>query len=144
MQHSLDCCLFIADRRPCASQLAPLTFSGLCFEISFLVLTPLKGIARMKYSSNSLVCQCVLLILAAVLLPRNVYAQGNFVYTNDEGLFQNTVSGFSVGPDGSLTPVPGSPFATGGTSLGGGTGATNRIAVSTVGALPVRGKRTIG
>jgi hypothetical protein len=87
----------------------------------------------MKYSSNSLLCQCVLLILAAVLLPRNVYAQGNFVYTNDEGLFQNTVSGFSVGPDGSLTPVPGSPFATGGTSLGGGTGATNRIAVSTVG-----------
>lgn len=86
----------------------------------------------MKDSSNSLLYCCVCLILVAVLLPRNLYAQDNFVYTNDDQ-FQNTVSAFSVGPDGVLTPLPGSPFATGGSSLSGGSFATNRIAVSTVG-----------
>ena len=40
--------------------------------------------------------------------------QNNFVYTNDGGTPTNTVSAFSVNPDGSLTKLPGSPFATGG------------------------------
>ncbi|MCS6803556.1 MAG: beta-propeller fold lactonase family protein [Acidobacteriota bacterium] len=38
-------------------------------------------------------------------------AQAQFVYVNNE-TFPNTVSAFRVNPDGSLAPVPGSPFAT--------------------------------
>jgi 6-phosphogluconolactonase (cycloisomerase 2 family) len=85
----------------------------------------------MKYSGKSLLYPCVLLMLVAALLPHKLYAQSNFVYTNDEE-FQNTVSGFAVGPDGTLTPVPGSPFATGGTDTGGGNFGISVIAVSTV------------
>jgi 6-phosphogluconolactonase len=40
--------------------------------------------------------------------------QANFVYTNDGGTPTNTVSVFKVNADGSLTLIPGSPFATGG------------------------------
>ncbi|GHB73426.1 hypothetical protein GCM10010377_74830 [Streptomyces viridiviolaceus] len=37
---------------------------------------------------------------------------GRFLYlTNEQG---NTITGFAVGTDGSLTPTPGSPYATGG------------------------------
>lgn len=88
----------------------------------------------MKYSGKSLLYQCALLLLAVALIPRDLYAQRNFVYTNDDQ-FQNTVSAFSVGSDGTLTPVPGSPFATGGNSIDGGSFATNRIGVSIVGHL---------
>ena len=86
----------------------------------------------MKYSGKSLLYPCVLFMLAAALLPHNLYAQPNFVYTNNSE-FQNTVSGFSAGPDGTLTPVPGSPFVTGGNSSGGGLFAANRIGVAIVG-----------
>jgi len=66
----------------------------------------------------------LIMLLAAVLLPSSLWAQRNFVYTND-GLCSNpdslrpdqppnnTVSAFSVASDGTLTPVPGSPFTTG-------------------------------
>jgi 6-phosphogluconolactonase len=40
------------------------------------------------------------------------------VYVNDNTATSNTVAGFRRWPDGSLTPLPGSPFGTG----GGGTG----------------------
>ena len=42
------------------------------------------------------------------------------VYVNDNTAVTNTVAGFDRHPDGSLTPISGSPFATG----GAGTGAT--------------------
>ena len=42
----------------------------------------------------------------------------NFVYTNNNINGPNTVSGFSVAANGTLTPVPGSPFTTGGTGNG--------------------------
>jgi 6-phosphogluconolactonase len=71
-------------------------------------------------------------VLAAVLLPGNLWAQGNFVYTNDDQPF-NTVSAFSVVSNGALTPVPGSPFATGGTGFAGGFFAANRIGVAMAG-----------
>jgi 6-phosphogluconolactonase len=86
----------------------------------------------MKYSGKSLLYQCALLMLAVALIPRDLYAQRNFVYTNDDQ-FQNTVSAFSVGSDGILTLVPGSPFATGGNSIDGGPFATNRVGTSIVG-----------
>jgi len=75
------------------------------------------------------------LMLAALALPGNLKAQGNFVYTNDDIAGANTVSGFSVASNGKLTLVPGSPFLTGGTGKGGGYYASNRAAVSTVGTF---------
>src|SRR5262245_34019579 len=48
-----------------------------------------------------------------VLLALGARAQGTFVYTNDGVSTGNTVSGFSVAPDGTLTPIAGSPFSTG-------------------------------
>jgi hypothetical protein len=67
-----------------------------------------------------------------VLLHGIVWAQFSFVYTNDDQRpeFSNTVSGFSVAPDGTLTPVPGSPFLTGGIAAGGGFSASNGIHVA--------------
>ncbi len=61
--------------------------------------------------------------------PTPLTVTGNFVYTNDDAA-TNTVSGFSVGSDGTLTLLAGSPFLTGGS--GGGTTyyATNRIVIS--------------
>ena len=49
------------------------------------------------------------------------------LYTNDNTAPSNTIAGFNRHADGSLTPIPGSPFATG----GGGTGA----AIGSQGAL---------
>lgn len=78
---------------------------------------------------------CILPALAlAILLPGSLWAQGNFVFTNNDQI-ANTVSAFSVGADGTLTQVAGSPFATGGTGAGGGLFASNRIAATVVGNL---------
>lgn len=74
----------------------------------------------------------VLFVLAAVLVPGSLWAQANFVYTNDDQS-PNTVSAFSVDSNGALTPVPGSPFATGGDGSGGGLFAPNRIGVAMAG-----------
>jgi 6-phosphogluconolactonase (cycloisomerase 2 family) len=69
-----------------------------------------------------------LLALVAVLSPGSLWAQGNFVYTNDDQQeVANTVSAFSVARNGTLTPVAGSPFPTGGFGAGGGFYASNRI-----------------
>jgi uncharacterized protein (TIGR03437 family) len=58
----------------------------------------------------------------------------NFVYLNDS-LSTNTVSGFAVNSSGSLSAVPGSPFATGGAAGGVSLNyfSANRIATTTVG-----------
>jgi hypothetical protein len=60
-------------------------------------------------------------------------AQGDptFVYTNNDRT-PNSVSAFSVAANGSLSPVPGSPFLTGGNGAGGGFFATNRITAAVV------------
>jgi lactonase family protein with 7-bladed beta-propeller len=60
-------------------------------------------------------------------------AQGDatFVYTNNDRT-PNSVSAFSVAANGSLSPVPGSPFLTGGNGAGGGFFAANRITASVV------------
>ena len=73
----------------------------------------------------------VLIALVAVLSPCSLWAQGNFVYTNDDQRDSaNTVSAFSVAPNGTLTPVAGSPFLTGGIGWGGGAIASNRITIA--------------
>jgi DNA-binding beta-propeller fold protein YncE len=52
--------------------------------------------------SKGLIFPFILLLIFAL----DVSAQGSFVYTNNF----NTISAFSVGPDGVLAEVPGSPF----------------------------------
>ena len=69
---------------------------------------------------------CLLSQVLAFFFATNLYAQTNFVYTNDDVSGQNTVSGFAVAGDGVLKLVPGSPFLTGGTGTGGGLIAVNR------------------
>jgi 6-phosphogluconolactonase (cycloisomerase 2 family) len=56
-------------------------------------------------------------------------AQSRFVYTNDDLSTGNTVSGF-LDTNGALTPLPNSPFSTGGRGTGGGNIAANRIAIA--------------
>jgi 6-phosphogluconolactonase (cycloisomerase 2 family) len=53
-------------------------------------------------------------VCALFFFAITAFAQNNFVYTNDN-FSPNTVSAFKVSPsNGSLTPIPGSPFLTGG------------------------------
>lgn len=75
-----------------------------------------------------------LLMLAAALLTGSLWAQGNFVYTNNDQ-DPNTVSAFSAASNGALTPVPGSPFSTGGRGSGAGLFATNRIGAAIAGSF---------
>ena len=75
------------------------------------------------------------LMLAALALPASLKAQRNFVYTNDDINGDNTVSGFSVAPDGTLTLLERSPFATEGTGCFLCYTASNRITVSAGGNL---------
>ena len=56
-----------------------------------------------------------LLMAAALVQPALAQGQRNLYAT---GAFSNTVSGFDVAPDGSLTPVAGSPFAAGNVPAG--------------------------
>jgi DNA-binding beta-propeller fold protein YncE len=50
-----------------------------------------------------------------------------YVYVNDNTATSNTVAGFRRGPDGSLTPLPGSPFATGGAGTGTAVGSQGSL-----------------
>src|ERR1700691_5232565 len=54
------------------------------------------------------------LVFAPAASASGAPLSGEFVYTNDDLDVGNTVSGFSVALNGTLTPVAGSPFATGG------------------------------
>jgi 6-phosphogluconolactonase len=50
-----------------------------------------------------------------------------YTYVNDNTPAVNTVAGFDRHADGSLTPIPGSPFAIGGAGLGAGLGSQGSI-----------------
>src|SRR5215510_10354485 len=76
----------------------------------------------------------VVSVVVAVLFlsfARGTLHAQSFVYTNNNST-SNSVSAFSVAANGALTPVPGSPFLTGGAALAGFF-ASNRITVGTVG-----------
>ena len=49
------------------------------------------------------------------------------VYVNDNTAPTNTIAGFDRHADGSLTPLPGSPFVTGGAGNGAGTGSAGAL-----------------
>lgn len=65
-----------------------------------------------------------------ILFTANLYAQ-SFVYTDNDTFGANSVTGFSVASNGTLTNI--GTFATGGTGGGGGFFASNRARVRMVG-----------
>jgi len=73
------------------------------------------------------------LISSLVVSATVLQAQSKFVYTNNDLFASNSVSGFSVGANGALTEISGSPFSTGGGGTGGGGYAVNRIVVAGAG-----------
>jgi 6-phosphogluconolactonase (cycloisomerase 2 family) len=76
--------------------------------------------------------RCTKSFLGVVLCASGLMAQDpTFVYTNNDRA-PNSVSAFSVAANGALTAVPGSPFLTGGTGIGGGFFASNRITTAIV------------
>jgi 6-phosphogluconolactonase (cycloisomerase 2 family) len=52
------------------------------------------------------------------------------VYVNNNTAGVNTISGFNRNEDGSLTPIPGSPFAIGGAGIGSATGSAGALQMS--------------
>ena len=52
------------------------------------------------------------------------------VYVNDNTAPVNTIAGFDRHADGTLTPIPGSPFATGGAGTGKGIGSQGALQMS--------------
>jgi 6-phosphogluconolactonase len=65
-----------------------------------------------------------------------------YTYVNDNTTTANTIAGFDRHADGSLTPIPGSPFPAGGVGLGAGLAVdagSNQISVLriTAGGVPV-------
>ena len=72
--------------------------------------------------------------LFLTLFTVDALGQAQFVYTNNDTSPTNTVSGFSIGPSGSLTQIAGSPFATGGNGQLG-LFSSNRITSCTVGTF---------
>jgi 6-phosphogluconolactonase len=50
-----------------------------------------------------------------------------YVYVNDNTTGTNTIAGFLRHPDGSLTPLPGSPFPAGGAGTGSGIGSQGAL-----------------
>ena len=89
----------------------------------------LKLAHGLSASARALLSAAFLLALLLGHTP-SALAQGNFVYINNNVFGgPNTVSAYSVGADCSLTPVPGSPFPTGGTASAAGVGAANQAEV---------------
>src|ERR1700675_3342162 len=82
---------------------------------------------RRGVQMNRLLSVRMLRLVICVLLSSPAWSQKTFVYTNDDLFAGNTVSAFSVSVNGTLTPVPGSPFSTGGVGFGGGFFSANRI-----------------
>jgi 6-phosphogluconolactonase len=67
------------------------------------------------------------MIIGLVGYSASLEAQSRFVYTNNDILSTNTVSGFSVAANGAISEISGSPFQTGGGGTGGGGFAVNRV-----------------
>ena len=56
-----------------------------------------------------------------------------YVYVNDNTAGANTVAGYAESPSGSLSALPGSPFAVGGVGFGQGLGSQNSIVATSDG-----------
>ena len=80
-------------------------------------LKDLEQIRRIYERPLKCVTAALLVLFGFALLAASVHAQSTFVYTNNNDA-TNSVTAFSVGPGGTLTMVPGSPFLTGGDGSG--------------------------
>ena len=80
----------------------------------------------------------VVLLAAALAGPAAASADGghgshhgrDYVYLDDNPAAANTIAGFARNADGSLTALPGSPFAAGGLGLGASLGSQGAIQVA--------------
>lgn len=90
-----------------------------------------KSLSRTLQSRSILAA--ILLLIMALALPASLAAQ-SFVYVNNQDTV-NTVSGFVVSNTGTLNPIPGSPFATGGAGSTTTCYGLDRMVVSTVDKL---------
>jgi 6-phosphogluconolactonase len=89
------------------------------------------GSRRPFKKESTLMEKSIRLLLLVSLFAVCVLAQGTFVYTNNDRI-PNSISAFSAAANGALSPVPGSPFLTGGNGVGGGFFASNRITTAVV------------
>jgi 6-phosphogluconolactonase len=77
-----------------------------------------------------------LVVAAAAVLPASALASptawpaAGHVYVNDNTAGTNTIAGFARAADGSLTPLPGSPFSASGAGLGKGLGSQGAIQIT--------------
>jgi len=69
------------------------------------------------------------ILIAFLLSPAALHAQGNYVYVNNQDV-ANSIIGYSVSATGSLSPVPGSPYLTGGAGSTTTCIGLDRIAIS--------------
>ena len=67
----------------------------------------------------------ILIVLTAIY----TYGQTEFIYTNNNIKIANSISAFSIAPNGTLSQIPGSPFLTGGTSSGETVPGSNLITI---------------
>ena len=72
------------------------------------------GIARIAGILRKLRTVLYPVFLLAALALSASSAKAQFLYVHDDSFGGNRIFAFSVAPNGALTPVPGSPFATGG------------------------------
>jgi DNA-binding beta-propeller fold protein YncE len=73
------------------------------------------------------------LVIAASIVPAGAAADSEVVghvYVNDNTAGANTVAGFDRHADGTLTPLPGSPFSVGGAGTGSGIGSQGALQLS--------------
>ena len=79
---------------------------------------------RKRHFMRTALCAFALSICALAAASASALAHDDQVvghaYVNDNTVAPNTVAGFNRHADGSLTPIPGSPFPAGGTGLGKG------------------------
>jgi 6-phosphogluconolactonase len=88
----------------------------------------------MRLSPRILLRSALLAFAATGLLTASASASPSdvvgHVYVNDNAAGTNTVAAFNRHADGTLTPVPGSPFDTGGAGTGVGIGSQGALQVS--------------
>ncbi len=77
--------------------------------------------------SSALAMACVLLAGSTAVSSAAASSGDTHVYVNDNTAGVNTVAGFTRHSDGTLTPLPGSPFAAGGAGKGGVIGSQGAL-----------------
>src|ERR1039458_6129218 len=82
-------------------------------------------------------CTTLLTVMAAVVGVGAADASAEnvvgHVYVNDNTAGPNTIAAFDRHADGTLTPMPGSPFATGGAGTGTSTGSQGSLQITRLG-----------